>query len=54
MIFWIEEIRWLGEYEVEVEGGYEEASESGSVNIYHLEKEDDRWEVVEAQMLIIK
>jgi hypothetical protein len=54
LIFWIEEIRWLSDYEVEVGGGYEEASESGSVNIYRLEKKGDRWEIVEAQMLLIK
>ena len=54
LIFWIREIHWLNEREVEVEGGYEEASESGSANIYHLEKKGDRWEVVEAQMLLIK
>ena len=54
LIFWIEEIRWLSDYEVEVEGGYEEASESGSVNIYRLEKIDNRWKVVEVQMLVIK
>jgi hypothetical protein len=54
LIFWIEEIRWLSDHEVQVEGGYEEASESGSVNIYLLEKTGDRWEVVGTQMLIIK
>jgi hypothetical protein len=54
LIFWIGEVRWLSNYEVEVEGGYEEASESGSVNIFRLEKKGDRWEVVEAQMLLIK
>jgi len=54
LIFWIEEIRWLNEFEVEVEGGYEEASESGSVNIYRLQRKGDRWEVVEDHMILIK
>jgi hypothetical protein len=54
LIFWIEEIRWLSDDKVEVEGGYEEASESGSRNVYQLWKDDGCWEVVEAQMLLIK
>ena len=54
LIFTIREIRWLGDDEVEVEGGYEEASESGSGNIYRLEKGGEHWEVVGAEMLWIK
>jgi phytoene dehydrogenase-like protein len=54
LIFRIEEISWLSNRQVEVEGGYEEASESGSVNIYRLEKTGDHWEVIEVQMLSIK
>ena len=45
LIFWITEIRWLGEEEVEVDGGYQEASESAAGNIYRLEKREGRWEV---------
>ena len=54
LIFTIREIRWLSDDEVEVEGGYEEASESGAGNVYRLKKEGGRWKVVEAQMLWIK
>ena len=54
LIFWIEEIRWVSDDKVEVEGGYEEASESGSRNVYHLRKDGGCWEVVGSQMLLIK
>ena len=54
LIFAIAEIRRLGDDSVEVEGGYEEASESGSVNVYHLERKSGRWEVVGDEMLLIK
>jgi hypothetical protein len=54
LIFWISEIRWLGDDNVEVEGGYDEASESAAGNVYYLKREDGRWEVVGAQMLWIK
>jgi hypothetical protein len=54
LIFWISEIRWLGENNVEVDGGYDEASESAAGNIYYVQKEDGRWEVVGIQMLWIK
>jgi hypothetical protein len=54
LIFGITEIRWLSDDEVEVDGGYEEASESGTGNTYRVVKEAGRWEVVECQMLWIK
>jgi hypothetical protein len=54
LVFRIMEIRWLSDEEVEVEGGYEEASESGAGNMYRLEREGGHWEVVESQMLWVK
>jgi hypothetical protein len=54
LVFWIAEIRWLGGDEVEVDGGYDEASESAAGSVYHLERARGRWEVVRAQMLWIK
>ena len=54
LIFMIKEILWLSDDEVEVEGGYEEASENGAGNMYRLKKEDGRWRVVASQMLWIK
>jgi hypothetical protein len=54
LIFRVTEIRWLTASEVEVDGGYEEAGESGSGNIYRVVKRQGYWEVVECQMLWIK
>jgi len=54
LIFRITEIRWLNDDEAEVDGGYQEASESATGNTYRVVKADDRWEVVECQMLLIK
>ena len=54
LTFRITEIRWLTADKVEVDGGYEEASESGSGNIYWVVKRQGYWEVVECQMLWIK
>jgi hypothetical protein len=54
LIFEIDEIRWLGGDEVEVEGGYEEASESAVGSVFRLAKEDGHWRVVSSQMLWIK
>jgi hypothetical protein len=54
LIFDVGEIRWIKGDEVEVEGGYEEASESASGGVFRLRKVKDRWEVVASQMLWIK
>lgn len=54
LIFRITEIRWLSDHEVEVEGGYEEASESGSGNTYTVVREGEEWKVAGHQMLWIK
>jgi hypothetical protein len=54
LIFWITSIRWLGSDEVELQGGYEEASESAAGSAYHLRKGNTGWEVVSSQMLWIK
>jgi len=54
LLFLIRQIRQLGTDSAEVEGGYEEASESGSGNVFRLERRDGRWQVVEARMLWIK
>ena len=54
LIFRIREIRRLTDDEVEVDGGYDEASESATGNTYRVMKTGGRWEVVECQMLWIK
>ncbi len=54
LIFWIAEIRWLDDGNVEVDCGYDEASESAAGSVYYLHKVDGRWEVVEERMQWIK
>lgn len=54
LTFRITEIRWLTDNEVEVDGGYEEASESGSGNTYSVVKRRGHWEVVGRQMLWVE
>jgi hypothetical protein len=54
LAFLITDIRWLGDNRVEVDGGYEEASESAAGSTYHVAKENGNWRVVEAQMHWIK
>jgi hypothetical protein len=54
LIFRVDGIRWLSDNEVEVDGGYDEASESATGNIYRAIKQSDGWEVVDCQMLWIK
>ena len=54
LVFRIDEIRRPSDGKVEVDGGYEEASESAAGNIYWVVKEGELWEVVEHQMLWIK
>ena len=53
LIFRIEEIRWLGDHEVEVDGGYYEASESATGNTYSVVKQGGRWTVVGREPLWI-
>ncbi len=48
LLFYISEIRWLSESEVEVEGGYYEAGLSASGNTYHLSRNRGSWIVEEA------
>lgn len=45
LIFRIDEIRWLSDDQVEVDGGYDEASESATGNTYCVIKESVRWVV---------
>lgn len=54
LIFVITEIRWLSDQEVAVDGGYEEASESGSGNTYSVVKQGGTWVVVGREMHWIK
>lgn len=54
LIFSITQIRRLSDDEVEVDGGYCEASESASGNTYRVAKQDGTWEVVGLQPLWIK
>jgi hypothetical protein len=53
LIFRITEIRWQGDDEVEVDGGYYEASESASGNTYSVVKQGGSWQVVDRQPLWI-
>jgi hypothetical protein len=48
------EIRWVGDNEVEVDGGYDEASESAAASKYRVLREQDEWRVVGSEMLWIK
>ena len=43
-------ITWVSESEVTIEGGYFEANESGSGNIYRVRKIGDKWKVVDDQL----
>lgn len=52
--FKITDIRWISDTEVEVDGGYDEASESAAGSTYHVVKETGKWRVVDSQMLWIK
>jgi hypothetical protein len=54
LAFLITGIRWLGDHEVEVDGEYQEASESAAGSAYNLVKENGQWRVVDAQMHWIK
>ena len=54
LVFRIDEIRWLSDDRVEVDGGYDEASESATGNTYRLVKESGRWVVSDVEMHWIK
>lgn len=54
LIFRVTSIKWVSDSEVEVEGGYHEASESASGNTYLLLREGERWFVKEHRMNWIK
>lgn len=43
LIFYLGEIRWVSEAEVEVDGGYYENDRSASGNTYFLHKKDGKW-----------
>lgn len=47
------EISWKSRTRVAVTGGYYYASEGGSRNVYHLEKRDGKWLVVEDILISI-
>jgi hypothetical protein len=44
------EISWKSETSMTVTGGYYEASESASGNVYHLEKRDGKWVVTKDEL----
>lgn len=50
LILQIENIRWITEEKVEVDGGYFEAGDSSSGNTYYLEKQKGRWIVIKDGM----
>ena len=43
--FFLNEIQWLDENTVEIEGGYSHTSVSGSFNTYRLERKNGEWKV---------
>jgi hypothetical protein len=45
LIFYIEEIRWINENEVEVSGGYYEGNMSSSGNKYQVVRKNGKWAV---------
>ena len=45
LIFYIEEIRWINENEVEVSGGYYEGTLSSSGNKYQVVRKNGKWAV---------
>lgn len=53
LIFIVGEVRWLARDRAEVKGGYYEAGESSSGNVYQLRKRNGKWEVVSNRMLWI-
>jgi hypothetical protein len=53
LVFRITEIKWLGENDVEVEGGYFESGQSASTNVYKVKRESGRWVVKEDKVLEI-
>ncbi len=46
-------INWLSKSEATISGGYYEASESGSGNLYHLHKVDGKWLVFKDELMSI-
>ncbi len=50
LIFYVGEIKWISDTEVEVSGGYYEAGLSASGNTYYLKKKDGKWVVERDQM----
>ena len=54
LAFLVTDIRWLGDHQVEVDGEYQEASESAAGSTYRLLEENGQWRVAESQMHRIK
>ncbi len=54
LLFWIAAIRWVDDDCAEVDGGYDEVSESAAGSMYYLEKVHGRWEVIDEQMQWIR
>ena len=50
LLFQVTGIRWLGQNEVEVEGGYFESGHSASTNVYKVSRENGKWVVKEDRM----
>ena len=46
-------IKWVSDTEVQVSGGYYEAGESSSGNVYYLKKVNGKWTVTKDEMLLI-
>lgn len=51
IIFFISEIKWISDKEVEVTGGYFEHALSGSTNLYKIIRKDGNWIVKEEKAI---
>jgi hypothetical protein len=51
LVFWISNVRWKSDTEVELGGGYDESSRSASSNAYVVKKVDGKWKVTSDKMM---
>lgn len=53
LIFWISNVRWKSDTEVELGGGYDESGGSASTNVYVVKKVAGKWKVTSDKMMTI-
>ncbi len=53
LLFRVENIRWISDTEVAVDGGYSEGNVSSSDNTYTVRKQNGRWEVTTGKIMVI-